>query len=82
MGGTAWKTLGERIEEVEQERAKAEQEKVQAEQEKAKAEQEKQRAEKNSRIYKKYFIQHLTEEEIAEKENISVSEVREVLELE
>lgn len=61
MGGTAWKTLGERIEEVEQ---------------------EKQRAEKNSRIYKKYFIQHLTEEEIAEKENISVSEVREVLELE
>ena len=80
MGGTAWKTLGERIEEVEQERAKAEQEKVQAEQQKA--EQEKQRAEKNSRIYKKYFIQHLTEEEIAEKENISVSEVREVLELE
>lgn len=67
MGGTAWKTLGERIEEAEQEKAKIEQEKAQAEQ--------------KIRIYKSYFIDHLGEQEIADRENISLEEVCEILEL-
>ena len=60
MGGTAWKTLGERIEEAEQEKAQAEQ---------------------KIRIYKSYFIDHLGEQEIADRENISLEEVCEILEL-
>ena len=74
MGGTAWKTLGERIEEAEQEKIKMEQEKAQAEQEKAQVEQK-------NRMYKSYFIEHLGEQEIADKEKLSVEEVREILEL-
>ena len=74
MGGTAWKTLGERIEEAEQEKVKIEQEKMKVEQEKAQAEQK-------IRIYKSYFIEHLGEQEIAERENIPLEEVCEILEL-
>ena len=74
MGGTAWKTLGERIEEAEQEKVKEEKKRVKAEQEKAQAEQK-------IRIYKSYFIEHLGEQEIADRENVSVEEVCEILEL-
>lgn len=88
MGGTAWKTLGERIEEAEQEkaqaeqkRAQAEQERARAEQEKAQAEQEKAQVEQKNRMYKSFFIEHLGEQEIADKESLSVEEVREILEL-